>query len=188
MSSVGHVQARFRLSTAAGVTSQEITYDLGNNYDTDYHLVGTWDGTTMYLYVNGLLKTTASFSGALDYTNWASTGFGFWIGRERGGSSQFRSGMVQKLRVFNAAITTSQAQSLFTADTIPSGLVLKYDIQEGSGLTLFDTSGNANDITAVKSGWVISGLSYAVSFRRTLLATDCFSGQYSQDSWQTVTR
>lgn len=61
------------------------------------------------------------------------------------GSSRY-TGYLDKIRIFNTYLSTVQRAALQYGDDIPenAGLLLNYELNEGSGTTANDSSGNAN--------------------------------------------
>jgi len=69
-----------------------------------YHVVGSWNGTTMYLYINGRLVDTEALNQALrdDTEN-------LHIGRWRSGADIFWNGYIDNVRIYNTSRSASQA-------------------------------------------------------------------------------
>ena len=78
------------------------TLDLGVNY----HLVMTWDETTIYAYKNGALQNTAS------YTNPGTDAVGGQIGDGPGENGNIR---LPLMKLYNRALTASEIKSNFNA-------------------------------------------------------------------------
>jgi Concanavalin A-like lectin/glucanases superfamily/Immunoglobulin domain len=77
------------------------------------HLVGTWDGTYLSLYVNGALDQQA----APGVVPWDS-GCPFSIGGANdlcGGSGQYFPGLIDEATLYNTALTPDQVQALYNA-------------------------------------------------------------------------
>lgn len=76
------------------------------------HLGGTWDGTTMRMYINGSLATSANYSGTIDY---GSSGRGQWyVGGIPGSSTNQESAIiVQDIRVANIARPQSYFATIY---------------------------------------------------------------------------
>ena len=70
------------------------------------HIVGTWDGTTIRLYQDGVQKTSASQTITPPQTSTS-----FIIGR--GPSSYYFGGLIDDVRVYNRALATSEVKTLY---------------------------------------------------------------------------
>lgn len=106
-------------------------------YEKWYHIVGVYDGTQMMLYINGVLdNTTASVTGSL-----ANTGTSWEIGSR--GATKYQ-GKLDEVCIWNVGLSATQIANLYYDGIIPTtGLVAKYLLNEGSGTTATDSSGNA---------------------------------------------
>jgi hypothetical protein len=67
-----------------------------------YHVVGTYDGATQRLYVNGVQVASGAFSGGMN-ANFNSVVLGSWDG-----SSEFLPGTIDDVAVYGKALTASQ--------------------------------------------------------------------------------
>jgi large repetitive protein len=107
------------------------------------HVAGTYDGTTLRLYIDGIAVADKAFAGPIAYdTNGAtigaadSSGGGLWHGE------------LDELRVWNTAesAATIKHNMPFTLKAT-AGLVGLWHLDETSGLTLADSSGNGLNAT-----------------------------------------
>lgn len=73
------------------------------------HYVGTWDGTTIKLYVNAVVGTNANYSGSITATNQ------FNIGRVGGTNNYNLNGQIDDVRFYNRALSASEVSALYKA-------------------------------------------------------------------------
>jgi len=124
-----------------------------------YHIVGTYDGTTMSLYVNGILEATSPLqSGAISYLDTR-----FRIGKyEDDNENYYYNGEIDEVRIWSIAKTQAQIRDemckLLTGSE--AGLTHYWRFNNGSGTTLTATTGavtgTLTSMTPV-SDWVLSG-------------------------------
>jgi peptidoglycan/xylan/chitin deacetylase (PgdA/CDA1 family) len=74
-----------------------------------YHVVGTYDGTTQRLYVNGVQVASVALTGAIT-ANTNSVYIGSW-----NGTSEFFQGVVDEVAVYGTALTATQITNHRTA-------------------------------------------------------------------------
>ncbi|MBV6646245.1 MAG: hypothetical protein KI790_12390 [Cyclobacteriaceae bacterium] len=134
------------------------------------HVAGTWDGTTIRVFVNGIEDGSVAKSGPF-----ISAGGNVHIGGDPGApGGEFMKGAIDELRVWNRTLTESELQAgqFSTLTGQENGLLAYYRMDEGeanadnTGLfppEVFDLSGNGYDGTLIgfdKSGstsnWVPS--------------------------------
>lgn len=78
-----------------------------------YHVVSVWDGTYLYLYLNGVLVAT---SGSLSGNGTGNYGYyGTYIGGYAG--AEFFSGLIDDTAIFSRALTASEVKSIYTSRT-----------------------------------------------------------------------
>lgn len=112
------------LSTAGGV----LTQNAWNN------VVFTSDGTTVKIYVNGILST----SGAIAINGNNTTGE--FIGSSSGGSSPF-AGSIDETRIYNRALSPAEIKKLYDWAPAP---IAHWKLDEKTGTSANDSSGNGN--------------------------------------------
>lgn len=74
------------------------------------HIVGTWDGTTIKVYIDGLFDNSSAFAGKL---NKNETGEAY-IGQSENGSPGYFDGRIDDARIYNKALSASEIQALFS--------------------------------------------------------------------------
>jgi len=92
----------------AGGTIHPVCYLTTITTGAWYHLVGTWDGTTLTMYVNGV-PTAANVPGALPTSN---TGGALEIANEYTNTWYF-NGTVDDVRVYNRTLSASEVRDLY---------------------------------------------------------------------------
>ncbi|MDD5518917.1 MAG: LamG domain-containing protein [Candidatus Omnitrophica bacterium] len=133
-----------------------------------YHLVGTYDGTSGKIYINGVLdsKKTDAFT-IKKYTNNLNLG-GI-------GTSDTFKGLIDEVSIYNYARTAQEVRNDYNAglaahfgpktdcDTDPGacmteGLVGYWDMEEGTGILTHDRSNNGNNGTLTSGPLWSSGI------------------------------
>ena len=112
---------------------------------TWYHIAGTYDGTTLSVYVNGVLENTVALS-----ANMPDVDNNFTIGGGLTSNTEYFSGDITGIRIWNVARTETQINTdkdQCLAGNTP-GIVAMYNMIDGSGsAVLTDESVNGYDGT-----------------------------------------
>jgi hypothetical protein len=107
------------------------------------HIAYVSDGTQTRIYLNGALVATINTSGL----NVTSARAGFMIGASgtNGSIHQF-PGRIDQVKVWNRALNATEVSTSMNAlsDAGLSGMVARYDFNEGSGSTIYDRVGSRN--------------------------------------------
>lgn len=138
------------LQCVGGANAQtDITPALGQWY----HIVGTYDGSQVKTYINGVLKATKAATSAL--ANSTST----FIGK---GADGYFKGIIDEVKIFPFALTADDVKTEYNRGSAmmlgsapglnTDGLILNLDSTNpisypGYGTTWYDISGNKNDFT-----------------------------------------
>jgi hypothetical protein len=110
--------------------------------------VGTYDGTTQKLYIDGSLDQTATTSQTISTTTNAR------IGSQIATPDFFFNGNLANVAIWNRALTSDEINSVMWKDynalsaTEKSGLQAWYALDDIDGTSVPDSSGNGNDGTA----------------------------------------
>jgi PKD repeat protein len=121
-----------------------------------HHIAGTYDGATMRLYVDGVLKGSLSKAGNLDY----DPPNPLTIARYRDDDEEYWfKGKIDEVRVWHVARTGAQIQTNLARplNGNEAGLVGYWRLDEGSGTTAHDATSLQNDGTIVGATWTSSG-------------------------------
>ncbi len=129
------------------------------------HVVVSYDGSSLKLYVNGVLDNSTS---SLINPSTGGTQFTY-IGRPTYTSGSYFNGLIDDTRIYNRALTTSEINQLYKAgeaklqatqnSKLTNGLVglWSFDGPDISGTTAYDRSGNANNGTLTNGPTVAIG-------------------------------
>ena len=83
---------------------------------TTYHVVGTYDGTTQRLYINGVQVATKALTGNATVTDWGNLYFGSWDGTQ-----EYFKGTIDDAAVYNAVLSATRIQAHYTTGTGSGG-------------------------------------------------------------------
>lgn len=109
-----------------------------------HHLAGTFDGSSIKLYVDGTLASEVASAGSL-----ATNTRPFYVGRTDtggGGLIDYFPGTIDNIRVWNVARTAEEIQTLMNyspCGALP-GLVLAWSCDDNGGQSITDGSGFGN--------------------------------------------
>lgn len=114
------------------------------------HLAATYDGSLLRLYVNGILQSSASAVGVLDTASFTA----YNIGRNTSAVAYF-DGKIDEVRIWNYPKTATEIGRDYTRQMIGNepGLIGYYRLNEGTGTTAGDSSGNNNTGSIISSTW-----------------------------------
>lgn len=92
---------------------------------TWYHLVGTWDGTTALMYVNGVLNSSNVTGGTLASITGART---LWFGKEISTASFF-PGNMDDVRIWNRTLSAPEIQEIYRDSCAGNPVTLNWILQ-----------------------------------------------------------
>jgi len=121
------------------------------------HIAGVYDGSTVKIYINGVLKATTSTTGALKINSTP-----LYIGASPEFSSREFIGGIDEVSIWNKALTASEINSLkdYLLQGNENGLTAYYHLNEGPGsLVAIDVSANKNNGTIqnidIEKSWML---------------------------------
>jgi hypothetical protein len=125
--------------TAAHVATKNIPND-GN----PHLVVGTYDWTggtnnTMFVYVDGS-QSTASNNTLLPSSTYNATGWD----AGHGATAYDFSGAIQQVVIWHRAVSSAEVSAWYSSGTIPASPYAQFNLQEGSGTSVADSSGNGH--------------------------------------------
>lgn len=125
---------------------------------TWYHLAGVYDGSTLYLYVNGILKNSMAVPSVL-----VNNGRTISIGSDAG-AQKFFNGLIDEVSIWNIALTPQQVNSSMAVPWTGSETGIKglWHFNEGSGSTAYDATASHYDGTIISATYN-TDVSYALS-------------------------
>ena len=140
---------------------------------------------TAYLYLNGVLEAARSSSGTQSSSN------GLSIGRDSYGGERF-NGDIDEFAIWNTGLSAQEVLTLYNANasldltsnsssyTSSSNLVMYLRLNEGSGNTSVDATGNGHDATLNNGAtWAVSQLGGTVVDYSLGSGTDTLTFNYT---------
>ena len=148
----------FRINVGDGTSQSSNSYSVGALTPGQWYLVtGVWTPTAQALFVNGVRVTTTSVSTVASAQ--AAAGTALRIGGWDFGSAstQFLSGSLDDVRLYNTVLSDAQVAALYNGGRgwnggKDSGLVGGWNFNEKSGTSAADYSGNSNTGTLTTTG------------------------------------
>jgi hypothetical protein len=162
----------FNIANASGVWVEAVSASVMVTGQW-YHVAGTFDGDTIAVYINGILQAFTLYSGSIS----VSTGLDGKIGDLAYGGKRWFDGQIDELKIWGEAISESNLRNWMcrkVTKTHPnySSLRAYWKMDDGSGKTASDSSGNKNVGTLLTPSWVISGAAIGDTVVNTYAATD----------------
>jgi hypothetical protein len=102
---------------AVGGAQRSVTSQTQLQAGTTYHLLGTYDGTTLSIYVNGVRESTQAAAGTIghyDSTNGLAIGGRYM---NSAGLSSIWSGTLEDVAIYGGALSATQAANHYAAST-----------------------------------------------------------------------
>ncbi len=115
-----------------------------NTANTWVHVVGMYDGQSVRTYVNGVSGTPTSYTGSINYSGSPA----LLIGINNSSNCLAWNGEIDEVRIYNRALDSSEVQALYEWAPGPVGY---WKMDEASGSTIADSSGNGNNGTTTGS-------------------------------------
>jgi hypothetical protein len=119
------------------------------------HVVGTYDGQAVKIYINGQLVSSRTYSTAISHS---TNAFRIGAGASTGGApGYYWNGTIDEVRVYNRSLSASEIsehyRNIYSNET---GLVGKWRFSESYGTTTADESGLGNNGNLINSpAWVL---------------------------------
>lgn len=136
-----------------GIVANQLNFNVTLNIGQWYMIVGTWDGATMTLYLDGVNEGTLASSGNGNGGDQTAVVAGYLP--HASGNIQPCSCRLSNMEIYNAAITSAQVNNLRfrRPRDNESNLVLYWRLDESGGPTTFDHTSNARNGAATTSIW-----------------------------------
>ena len=149
-------QFNFRISTSVTADSN-VNSSYSHGLNTWNHVVGTYDGASQKIYVDGILRSSTSLSGTINVSSNDAL-----VGTYNYGDYCL-TGNVGVVRVYQKALSAAEVaqnyeaqKSKFANTIVQQGLVLNLDAGNpfsyaGAGSVWYDVSGNSFNATLIKT-------------------------------------
>ncbi|MEG4838227.1 DUF4347 domain-containing protein, partial [Microcoleus sp. B9-D4] len=157
----------FAIGTDAG--TQVVVGTTNVNDGQWHHVAAVYNGSTMSLYIDGVLEGTLNYAGGIP-----TNAFDVLIGANAQVTGRNFNGQIDEVRVWNTARTQAQIQGSMNQNIDPNtaGLLGYWKFDEGAGVTASDISGTDNSGT-LQSGatWVTDTIPPTVALTSAAAAT-----------------
>ncbi|MBP9751907.1 MAG: LamG domain-containing protein [Candidatus Moranbacteria bacterium] len=137
-----------------------------------YNIAVTIDASEFRIYIDGKLDKTVSATGTLS----TSAGQAAAIGAEPGGGSRYFNGSIDEVRIYNRALPMEEIASSYAEtkidysfeNSLEQGLVGYWKLDDASGTSAADSSGNGNTGTLTSGPtWTTGQIGGATDFDGT---------------------
>jgi len=127
--------------------------------DTWYFIAEVYDEPFIKIYVNGVLDHSDLVSDPIP-----QSGFDFYIGAQSLlQDPPWFNGIIDEFAIYNYARSSEEILNDYNAVT-PPALVGYWNLDETSGTTAHDSSGNSNDGTVYSATWTVGKIDNALNF------------------------
>lgn len=135
--------------------------------DRWYHIATSFNDGVCQHYIDGRPDAVTTILNPDPYLDLASTvGSDLLIGNSSG-NSRNPLGLMQCVQIHNLVLTEEEIYQASKGGAVTRGLVAKYNMDEGTGVTVADSGGNGYDGTLTGGAWVTIDNSRATSGTRT---------------------
>ena len=143
---------KLSFNIGAGTTWHEVSSTTLIPTGSWSHVAGTFDGTTLTIYINGVQSGTLSYTGAITTSNY-NLNIGSVPYTTQGG--RLFNGIIDQVEVWNVALTSAQVNKYMHCPPAgtETGLVAFWNFEEGTGTTVTDLTSNHNNGTIYNSTW-----------------------------------
>lgn len=117
----------FKFNIGTGSAHGGVQWSTSLTAATWYHIVATWDGSTVTLYTNGVSRGTAALSGTI-----AATGVVPNIGKDPTSSGSFFPGRIDEVSTYKYCLTGTQVTNHYNA-----GLAVNFNLYQIATNTKF---------------------------------------------------
>lgn len=161
----GNERPQFRIFASAAMSLVEASTVF--TFGVWYHVVGTYDGTTMRIYVNGVEENSVGKTGDV-----RTGAVDIWSGDQPGdpGSRQV-DGKLEDVRVYDRVLTPGEISTMYVArgvDNIVRGAISRWIMNGGApGVTVPAASGTVKDVIGSNHGTQTGAPLYAAGTIRT---------------------
>ena len=121
------------------VANEYMTYTAGTSTGTWYHVVVTWDGTTLTLYRNGTSVATATPTGSGSTACGSDT---FDIGANPSAETTLFDGLIDEVGIWSRALSASEVTSLYNG-----GAGFQYPFVQDLSINVNDTLSITESVT-----------------------------------------
>ncbi|UZT96572.1 glycosyl hydrolase family 18 protein [Chryseobacterium fluminis] len=120
---------------------QKLTAATALTANTWYHVAATYDGSTMKIYINGVLDASKSQTGPVNSSGAFNVGYSY-------STSRNFNGKIDEVRIWKKALTQTEiSQNMCNVTAPATSLAAYWKFNEGSGATVQDNSGNGVTLT-----------------------------------------
>ena len=154
---VGLTTNGVRFSIGTGMDWHQLDGYSVPNIDQWNHICCTYDGTNMVIYLNGSEIVSYAHSGAINYGSITDFVMGSLATPH---TSRFFKGGLSDVRIFNRSVTSSEVLALYNKESVTSGLINAWMINEESGITIVDSVGSNNGTISGASWVLFSGIRF----------------------------